>query len=282
MGISRILNRPFPPNDWNTWSKIPWDEPEFSMRMLENHISQEHDWASRTNVAIDAQTAFIHQVLPSNARVLDLGCGPGLYTSRLSALGHSCTGVDFSPASINYACALPGADRIAYIQKDIRRFQPTELFDAVLLLFGEINAFSQQDSIDILTNAVRALRPGGRVFIEVHTREAICDIGKAPATWHTAANGLFSAKPHLFLEEHFWNETFSIAMTRYYIQDAASGEVAEYAALMQGYSEQEYEELFAKAGLTRNLPVCSADWPVGAPFAGKLRCVVCSAPVKTP
>ena len=27
--------------------KIPWDEPAFSQRMLENHLSQEHDWASR-------------------------------------------------------------------------------------------------------------------------------------------------------------------------------------------------------------------------------------------
>lgn len=24
--------------------KIPWDEPAFSQRMLENHLSQEHDW----------------------------------------------------------------------------------------------------------------------------------------------------------------------------------------------------------------------------------------------
>lgn len=28
-------------------SKIPWDEPAFSQRMLENHLSQDHDWASR-------------------------------------------------------------------------------------------------------------------------------------------------------------------------------------------------------------------------------------------
>ncbi|EBN1049881.1 hypothetical protein LME23_002765 [Salmonella enterica] len=27
--------------------KIPWDEPAFSQRMLENHLSQDHDWASR-------------------------------------------------------------------------------------------------------------------------------------------------------------------------------------------------------------------------------------------
>ncbi len=106
MNTWRIIGRDNPPSDWQTWSKIPWDEPGFSARMLENHLSQEHDWASRTNTAIDAQVAFIHRQLPSEAHILDLGCGPGLYTSRLNALGHQCTGVDFSPASINYARSL--------------------------------------------------------------------------------------------------------------------------------------------------------------------------------
>ena len=43
--------------------------------------------------------------LERGARVLDLGCGPGLYTTRLAKLGHTCVGIDFSPASIAYAKA---------------------------------------------------------------------------------------------------------------------------------------------------------------------------------
>ncbi|EML7085619.1 SAM-dependent methyltransferase, partial [Klebsiella oxytoca] len=35
--------------------KIPWDEPAFSQRMLENHLSQEHDWASRRLAVIEQQ-----------------------------------------------------------------------------------------------------------------------------------------------------------------------------------------------------------------------------------
>lgn len=33
--------------------KIPWDEPAFSQRMLENHLSQDHDWASRRLTVLD-------------------------------------------------------------------------------------------------------------------------------------------------------------------------------------------------------------------------------------
>ena len=41
--------------------------------------------------------------LKPGRRVLDVGCGPGLYTTRLAASGARVTGIDFSERSI--ACA---------------------------------------------------------------------------------------------------------------------------------------------------------------------------------
>ena len=280
MGIGRIVKRDLPPKDWRTWSKIPWNEPGFSARMLESHLSQEHDWASRTHAVIDAQVAFIHSLLPADARILDLGCGPGLYTSRLNRLGYPCTGVDFSPASIAHARGLPGAEHIAYFHEDIRTFQADGTFDAVLLLFGEINAFSRHDAVAVLGHSVRALRPGGALFIETHTFDAIRDIGFLAPTWRTQESGLFSDRPHLYLEEHFWNETLAAAMTRYYVLDAESRDIAEYSALMQAYSEAQYAELFERAGLAPLKTASPADWPVGKAFAGKLQCRVHVAPTQ--
>lgn len=34
---------------------------------------------------------------------IDLGCGPGLYTEKLTEKGHTVTGMDFSASSIRYA-----------------------------------------------------------------------------------------------------------------------------------------------------------------------------------
>jgi len=34
--------------------------------------------------------------LARGPEVLDLGCGPGLYASRLARLGHECTGIDYT------------------------------------------------------------------------------------------------------------------------------------------------------------------------------------------
>ena len=47
MNLIDIVNRPLNPAPWAEGEKIPWDEPEFSARMLHEHLSQKHDAASR-------------------------------------------------------------------------------------------------------------------------------------------------------------------------------------------------------------------------------------------
>lgn len=62
--------------------KIPWNDPAFSARMLAEHLSQAHELASRRTETIARQVAWIHDALLGGrpSRVLDLGCGPGLYS----------------------------------------------------------------------------------------------------------------------------------------------------------------------------------------------------------
>ncbi len=45
----------------------PQDEPAFSQRMLENHLSQDHDWASRRLTVIEQQVTWITRQLPAGA-----------------------------------------------------------------------------------------------------------------------------------------------------------------------------------------------------------------------
>ena len=81
------------PAPWDEGENIPWNDPAFSKRMLDQHLSQEHDRASRPYDVIDRHIEWIHGALlkGESARILDLCCGPGLYTSRLAARGHEVT-----------------------------------------------------------------------------------------------------------------------------------------------------------------------------------------------
>jgi 2-polyprenyl-3-methyl-5-hydroxy-6-metoxy-1,4-benzoquinol methylase len=96
MNVDEFLALATSDDRWRDVTRLPWHDEAFSRRMLREHLSQAHDGASRRFATIDRQVAWIHdQVLRRRpSRVLDLECGPGLYTERLAALGHACTGID--------------------------------------------------------------------------------------------------------------------------------------------------------------------------------------------
>ena len=79
-----------------------------------------------------------------SSRVLDLGCGPGLYTSRLARRGHTCVGIDFSPASIEYAREVARTQQLAceYHLADLRHAAYGTGYDLAMFIFGEIECLS--------------------------------------------------------------------------------------------------------------------------------------------
>ncbi len=254
MELNDIVGREIPPEPWAEGEKIPWDDPEFSERMLKEHLSQAHDMASRRQEMIDRHVEWIAEnCLPDrSSRILDLGCGPGFYSQRLAQWGHSCVGIDFSPASIAYAKSqATKADlKIDYIQGDIRNVEYGEGFDLGVLVFGEFNVFQKDDARKILQSIHRALSLGGRVLLEPQTYEAIEREGNSPPIWHSSSGGLFSANPHLWLEEHYWHADCHAATTRHFIADAATFVVSRYASTTQAYTDEELDSLLAKAGFS--------------------------------
>ncbi len=269
LGLTRRPERPVP---WAEGDNIPWHDPGFSARMLHEHLSQDHDAASRRTATIDRQVAWIHTALLAEAptELLDLGCGPGLYTERLAALGHRCVGVDISPASIAFArarAAFPRAraatasDRLRYVEGDVRSADLGHGYGLVMMLFGELNTLPRADAEALLRRAHAALADGGILLLEPHTEEAVRAIGYEPATWSTAASGLFSDAPHLLLTESSWDEDALAATVRYLVVGAATAQVTRHAQTFAAYDEAAYRALLAQAGFAdvRFVPSLTGD-----------------------
>jgi SAM-dependent methyltransferase len=252
MNLADLIARRAPPVPWAEGDNIPWHDAAFSERMLAEHLSQEHDAASRRTETIDRQIAWIHESILGGqpTKVLDLCCGPGLYTSRLARLGHACVGIDYSPAAIAHARAEAKAEGLAcqYRQADIRHAAFGSGYDLALLIYGELNVFPPGQAADILENVWRALADGGILVLEPHTFEAVRRMGERSPRWQSAADGLFGATPHLVLQEHFWEPSAQVATTRYFVVAAADGSVTRYAQSMQAYSEAAYRDLLRTRG----------------------------------
>ena len=252
MDLLNIIHRNHSPAPWSEDEKIPWHDPDFSHRMLEEHLTQDHDAASRRSERIEAHVVWIHDALlgKESSRILDLGCGPGLYTNKLASLGHQCVGIDFSPSSIRHARERAAARNLSsqYLHEDIRTAEYGTSHHLVMQLFGEFNVFRHEEIIDMLARAYHALVRGGTLLLEPHTFHAVRAIGQGTAVWSSAEYGLFSAKPHLSLKESFWDENACAAMQRHYIIDAATGEVSRYGQTINAYDDDGYRELLVDAG----------------------------------
>lgn len=271
MNINKLISQHLPIRLLPNESKIPWNDADFSQRMLENHLSQEHDWASRKLAVIERQVDWLYSQLAPGAKVLDLGCGPGFYTQLLAKRGFCCTGVDFSPASITYAqqqAQTAGLD-IDYQLLDVRSYRPTKKFDFIMMTFGELNVFSAADAKSLLKDCANWLTPNGKLLVEVHSFDEVKRQGQAEPSWQRHSQGLFLDAPHLLLTEHAWDEALQTSSTLFWVIEE-NGKVTRFGSRMQAWQDGEYLQLLNECGFNKIQRIDTAVWPSSNTFEGKL------------
>ncbi len=262
MNLQDIVGRQIPAAPWAEGDNIPWDDPSFSKRMLAEHLTQKHCLASRQFETIDSQVEWIHEELLGGepTRILELACGPGLYTSRLAKKGHECVGIDFAPASIEYAeeTAKREALSCTYRFQDVRNAEYGDGYGLIMMIYGQFNVFRRSEGRAIVERACSALSPGGLLLLEPQRFSTVEESGRAGASWNTcgAGGGLFSERPHICLNESFWDAETQAATERFFIIDAETGEVARHALTSEAYTEEQLREVLigATLGDVRFLP----------------------------
>lgn len=254
-------------NLWDGQYKIPWNDPEFSKRMLAEHLSQDHDLASRKTEWIEKQVAWIHNNTLNGkpAKILDLGCGPGLYCHRLTKLGHNCHGIDFSPASIEYAIEHNcDSQNCTFQLGDVTKSDYGCGCDLVIFLFGELNVFSPQECDAILKKAYNALKPGGKLIVETQKAEAVQQIGLSEQTEQHYTDGLFCPAAHTCITENHWIEEQNVCIQIFRIIEDSDGKESIYRSTTRGLSDEIIKKNLSNAGFT-NIEQ-EPKWPKGSEF----------------
>lgn len=183
-----------------------WDDPHISKYMLEAHLDTNTDLASRKPETIDKSVKhwFSSGILQPGMRVLDLGCGPGLYDEHLSQAGCHVTGLDLSERSLEYARnrAKELELNIEYRCMNFLDMDYSDTFDVALQVYGEVNTFSDETRQKLFRLIHRALKKDGKFVFDVTTR-AHRRIYGCKDCWYVSDEGFFSPRKHLVLERGF-------------------------------------------------------------------------------
>ncbi|MBN1878775.1 class I SAM-dependent methyltransferase [bacterium] len=245
-----------PPVPWADTHSIQWSDPAFSRRILAEHLDHDHDRVSRRASIIDAHVDWIHNRILNGkpSRILDLGCGPGLYTQRLAQRGHSCTGIDCSPAAIEFArnANVPGIIDCNYVLGDVRTLADYRtdghFFDLVMFIYGEFSMMHPDDAAAVVNRCRHALRPGGLFLLEVMTHDAVVQMGTQSRYWALHRTGVLSDKPYICLEESFYFQEIETAVIRYWILESGSHELHAFTQTCRAWTNDTLLALLISQG----------------------------------
>ncbi len=150
-----------------------WTDEYTSKQMLKYHLNEEIDLSSRNPAFIDNSVSWIGTRFSVGAetRIVDFGCGPGLYTTRLAKLGATVTGLDFSRHSLEYAKSIASNEGLAinYIHQNYLEFATEERFDLAMMIMCDYCVLSPKQRKLLLERISGVLVPGGMFLFDVHS-----------------------------------------------------------------------------------------------------------------
>lgn len=226
-----------------------WDDPHISRSMLDAHLNPEHDAASRRPEVIERTVAhFLASggVKPGE-RLLDLGCGPGLYAQRLARAGVRVVGLDISRGSLDYALQQAEAEalQIDYRLQNFLEIDFKEEFDVVIQVYGELCVFPDPKRDRLLQKVHRALKPDGVLIFDVSTR-VHRQRTQPRNNWRLEEGGFWRPWRYLLLEQGYDYPEADVWLDQYIVVDHQGTQV--YRNWFHEYARETIEPPLIQAG----------------------------------
>lgn len=183
-----------------------WDDVNISKYMLEAHLNPSVEAASRQLNYIKKSVEWISSMFKqtSGKKLLDLGCGPGIYAELFSEMGFQVTGIDFSKRSIEYAVtnANLNGKNIDYIYKNYLDIEYHNEFDLITLIYCDLGVLSPKERRVILDRIMNALKQDGILILDGFTKNQLSDVPEKQDLYYADA-GFWCSKPHVCIQRNY-------------------------------------------------------------------------------
>jgi SAM-dependent methyltransferase len=231
----------------------PWHEDAQFWTALRDGIFDAQLWE---NAGSEVDQLLALSQVPAGAAVLDIPCGPGRHLVPLAQRGLRVCGVDLNQSYLDEARkrAADAGVTVELVLADMRAFVRPASFDLAINLYTSFGYSSEPgDDARMLQNLRQSLRPGGRLVLELVTRETA--VASGPHTHHLGESRRIVEHAQLI-------EGGAIIQRRWELQ--APGVERSWVAWHRLYSVEQLRSLLQQAGFTRSAVYGALD---GSPFS---------------
>jgi SAM-dependent methyltransferase len=133
---------------------------------LFGRLADRYDWHTPPH-HYQHDHAFVLSQLPTPpCRILDVGCGTGVFLERAIAAGFDAIGLDASAEMVSIASGRVGTNHVCVGR--MQEIAERDSYDGLVSLSWSFNYVRSFDEAkEVLTRFFNALRPGGRLILQI-------------------------------------------------------------------------------------------------------------------
>ena len=195
-----------------------WNDPYISTQLLKAHLDPNIDPASRNKNFMDKSIHWIVQRfnIKGSCRILDLGCGPGLYTHELAKTDAQITGVDVSTNSIEYASRRAKEEYldIEYINANYVTCDFKRKYNLITLIYDDYCVLSPSDRNILLEKIHSSLEEDGVFLVDVLSMKHFDQIQERQSCSHVKDGGFWSPNEHFVFENIYKYEAEKVILEK--------------------------------------------------------------------
>lgn len=251
--LKKLQRESMRPHLYEQTTNSLWTDPYVSKHVLNAHLDPSSDDATRKwkTVRRSAEWISLQAGGGSGRRLLDLGCGPGLYCGEFYRHGFEVTGIDYSEVSIKHARKTAEEEGILidYIHDDFLTMDLPGGFDVVTMIYGAFCVLSNRDRDLLLWKLRSLLKPDGLFIFDVFTSSYKVTHKIKPDWYVQSTDGFWSPLPHLVLEQSYDYPEDDVYLNQYFVL-AAGKAVQKFHIWHHYYTRQDICELIESHNLS--------------------------------
>lgn len=248
--LEKINSRP-KPFEFYTANDL-WTDRHTSKEMLSYHLNADIDVASRNAEFISRSIDWIvaRFNIGKDTKIVDFGCGPGLYTTKFAQKQANVTGIDFSKRSIRYAREVAQRERLSinYENQDYLDFKTDGRFNLILLIMCDFCALGPSQRRKLLNLFYEILEPDGSVLLDAYSLTAFGRREEKAIYEVNLLDGFWSPNKYYGFLNIFKYEKEKVVLDKYTIVEAERKRVVYN--WLQYFSNESLKREFKECGFT--------------------------------